>query len=62
MARLPQFYERNGWRIESTAIHGYAIRVCRNAGACAADVWGYYTPEQVKRNVHFAALRLAART
>ena len=62
MPRLPQFNVRNGWRIESTAIQGYSVRVCRNAADCAADVWGYYTPEQVKRNVHLIALRLAAKS
>ena len=55
------FVQKNGWRIEFSDDHpDYAARVCRLRADCAADVWGYYTSEQVRQNVHLDALRRAA--
>ena len=59
---MTQFHERNGWRIEDASHPDYQVRVCRKAGDCQKDVWGYYTAEEVKRNVHFSALERAAKS
>lgn len=61
MTILKQFGEHNGWRIESVDHPYYVVRVCRNKADCNANVWGYYTQDEMKRNVHLEARARAAK-